>query len=128
MSRKDRIVRTAKIGEDAFIPEISQLPRNGHPLSSRSDPEDTAAKTRVAGILEPFVTAKEAANFLCLTVRRVLEMARVGQLPAHPLGVGPRRTWRFRLSELAHALVANNSLSRSGTMIPGSPSGPRQEK
>lgn len=86
------------------------------------------AKPQGIAIPEPFVTAKEAAQFLCLTVRRVLEMARSGQLPAHPLGTGKRHTWRFRLSELANALVATDSLPGSVTIFPGSPSGPGQEK
>ena len=77
---------------------------------------------------EPFVTAKEAARFLCLSVRRVLEMARVGQLPAHPISPGKRHTWRFRLSELAHAVITNQSLAKSATISAGSPSGPGQEK
>ena len=37
---------------------------------------------------EPFVTAKEAARFLCLSVRRLLEMARVG-LRTGSAGVTP---------------------------------------
>ncbi len=53
---------------------------------------------------EPFVDAVEAGKFLRLRPRRVLELARRGALPAYPLGDGPRRVWRFRLSELAFAL------------------------
>jgi hypothetical protein len=53
---------------------------------------------------EPFVDAAAAGNFLCLRPRRVLELARRGLIPAHPLGNGQRRVWRFRLSELASAL------------------------
>jgi hypothetical protein len=55
---------------------------------------------------EPFVDADAAAQFLSLTRRRVLDLARAGQLPAHPIGNGARRVWRFRLSELATAVVA----------------------
>lgn len=51
--------------------------------------------------LEPFVAADEVAAFLSITRRRVLELARVGELPAHPIGTGARRTWRFRISEIA---------------------------
>jgi hypothetical protein len=51
-------------------------------------------------ILESFVDAAKAAEFLTLRPRRVLEMARAGELPAHPLGSGRRKTWRFLLSEL----------------------------
>jgi hypothetical protein len=54
--------------------------------------------------LEKFVDAGKAGEFLSLKPRRVLELARLGQLPAYPLGVGKRRVWRFRLSELATAL------------------------
>lgn len=56
--------------------------------------------------IEPYVDADRAAEFLDLTRRRVIEMARAGALPGHPLGEGVRRVWRFRLSEL-HAAVAN---------------------
>jgi len=55
---------------------------------------------------EPFVDAIAAGQFLHLRPRRVLEMARRGEIPAYPLGQGKRRVWRFRLSELASALCA----------------------
>jgi hypothetical protein len=48
---------------------------------------------------EPFVGENVVAQFLHLTNRRVLEMARKGELPAHPIG-HLRKTWRFRLSEI----------------------------
>ena len=57
-------------------------------------------------VLERFVDADEAAKFLSLNRRRILELARAGKLPAHPIGEGARRLWRFRLSELAKALCA----------------------
>jgi hypothetical protein len=53
---------------------------------------------------EPFVDAVETGRFLQLRPRRVLELARQGVIPAYPLGTGPRRVWRFRLSEVASAL------------------------
>jgi hypothetical protein len=55
--------------------------------------------------IEAFVDATRAAEFLLLTRRRVLELARAGKLPAHPVGDGVRRVWRFRLSEIADELV-----------------------
>jgi len=55
--------------------------------------------------LERFVDADEAARFLSLTRRRVLNLARSGRLPGHPIGDGARRVWRFRLSELGAAVV-----------------------
>jgi hypothetical protein len=35
---------------------------------------------------------------------RVLELARQGAIPAHPLGDGQQKVWRFRLSEIAAAM------------------------
>jgi hypothetical protein len=54
--------------------------------------------------LEGFVDADEAGKFLSLNRRRILELARAGKLPGHPIGYGARRVWRFRLSELAAAI------------------------
>jgi excisionase family DNA binding protein len=50
---------------------------------------------------EPFVTPEEAAKFLGISPVTIKKMARLGHLPAHPIGDGTRRRWRFRLSELA---------------------------
>lgn len=55
---------------------------------------------------EPFVDATCAAEFLGIKPRRVLEMARSGQIPAYPLGTGTRRTWRFRLTEILKTIAA----------------------
>ena len=52
--------------------------------------------------MESFVDASCAADFLSISPRRILDMARAGELPAHPLGPGRRKTWRFLLSELHH--------------------------
>jgi hypothetical protein len=54
---------------------------------------------------EPFVDADAAAKFLCIRPRRLLQLAREGRLPGHPLGAGLRRVWRFRYSELAEAML-----------------------
>jgi hypothetical protein len=62
-------------------------------------------------ILERFVDSAAAAEFLSITPRRVLDMARAGSLPAHPLGTGKRRVWRFRLSELEHSMSRNEPTS-----------------
>src|SRR5579863_7497528 len=51
------------------------------------------------GGFEPFVDEFVIAQFLGLKPRRVLEMARANELPAHPIG-RTRKTWRFRLSEV----------------------------
>jgi len=55
---------------------------------------------------EPFVDAPRVAELLGIKRRHVLEMARAGQIPAHPLGPGSRKTWRFRLSEISVAVTA----------------------
>jgi predicted DNA-binding transcriptional regulator AlpA len=54
---------------------------------------------------ERFVDADEAAKFLSLTRRRVLDLARARKLPGHPIGDGSRLLWRFRLSEIAAAIA-----------------------
>ena len=50
--------------------------------------------------LEPYVSPEEAAGFLKTNRLKIIRMARSGALPAHPLGTGKRRQWRFKLSEL----------------------------
>jgi hypothetical protein len=55
---------------------------------------------------ERFVDADEAANFLSLPRRRVLDLARARKLSGHPIGDDSRRIWRFRLSELAAAMTS----------------------
>lgn len=52
------------------------------------------------GEFEPFVDEATIGRFLGLEPRRVLEMTRAGQITAHPIG-GIRKTWRFRVSEVA---------------------------
>ena len=55
---------------------------------------------------EPFVSPDEAARFLSVTRRYVLELARKGIAGAYPLGTGKIRSlWVFRLSELAAAVA-----------------------
>jgi excisionase family DNA binding protein len=49
---------------------------------------------------EYYVDAEEAAKFLDIYRRTVLQMARDGIIPAHPLGNGRRKQWRLLLSEL----------------------------
>jgi hypothetical protein len=116
--------------QPAFNPPGRPVPLSGTELYvvTRSGDANRNIASDPPTAPEPFVTAKEAARFLCLSVRRVLEMARVGQLPGHPMRPGKRHTWRFRLSELAHAVITNQSLAKSATISAGSPSGPGQEK
>jgi hypothetical protein len=71
--------------------------------------------------LEPFVDAQVAGRFLGVEPRRVLELARAGQLPAHPISRGKRRTWRFRLSEIAEEMTALKSppAAKMPVAVPG---------
>jgi hypothetical protein len=61
---------------------------------------------------EPFVDDVLAAKFLSLTPQRIKKMARKGEIPAYPIGLGERKTWRFRLSEIAARLETLNTSSR----------------
>ena len=49
---------------------------------------------------EYFVDAAVAAAFLSITRKYLLKLSRLGVLPAHPFGVGSRKQWRYRISEL----------------------------
>ena len=50
--------------------------------------------------LEPYVDAQEAARFIGVNPKTVTRLARAGMVPAHPIGNGQRRRWRFLKSEL----------------------------
>jgi hypothetical protein len=57
-------------------------------------------------LIEPFVSATEAAKFLSIGRRYLLALARRGIEGAYPLGTGTcRKTWVFRLSQLAAAIA-----------------------
>jgi hypothetical protein len=75
---------------------------------------------------ERFVDADEAATFLSITRRRILELARASKLPGHPIGDGARRVWRFRLSELANALAKNVFTSQNEPAIRKPAGAPRR--
>jgi hypothetical protein len=65
---------------------------------------------------EPFVSADQAAQFLCVKRRFLLELARRGIAGSYALGTGTKRkVWVFRLSELA-AFIERNK-----TQIPNLP-------
>jgi|SRR5579864_1786994 len=80
-------------------------------------------------VVEPFVAPEQAAEFLGMTRRRILEMARKGEIPGHPLGYGHRKTWRFRLSELAETIQTQKPAFltvRRCTIADGSPRQPNR--
>jgi len=65
---------------------------------------------QVPVIPEPFASADEAAQFLCVKRRYLLELARRGIAGAYALGTGgKRKIWVFRLSELAASVVRNET-------------------
>ena len=75
---------------------------------------------------EPFVSADQAAQFLGVKRRYVLELARRGIDGAYALGIGTKRKiWVFRLSELAASVVRNEApmpkLPKPCTIGTGSP-------
>ena len=75
---------------------------------------------------EPFVSADEAARFLGVKRRFVLELARKGMNGAYGLGTGRiRKVWVFRLSELAAAIAAKNTDPKFRKMCDPSPGSPR---
>lgn len=50
---------------------------------------------------EPSVDAKVAAEYIGVSEKHILRMARDGKIPAHDVGCGmKRRYWRFLLSQL----------------------------
>ena len=56
-------------------------------------------------VFEPFVDADVIAEYLSIERRQVLELARDGVLPAHPVDWRSRRKdWRFRVSEVDAAM------------------------
>jgi hypothetical protein len=73
---------------------------------------------------EAFVDADAVAAFLSVERRQVLEMARRGLIPSHPLkaqGMGARKTWRFRLTEVADAVAGGSGKPAQSTIRLGSP-------
>jgi len=49
---------------------------------------------------EPYVNARIAAEYLSISPKKLASLARRGEVPAHAIGGGPRKMWRFLLSEL----------------------------
>ena len=56
----------------------------------------------VVPTIEPYIEAGRAADYLSMSRKTLLKKARTGRLPAHPIGDGRKKMWRFRISELDH--------------------------
>jgi excisionase family DNA binding protein len=52
-----------------------------------------------------FLNPHQAAEFLSLSEKTITRWARQGYLPAHPMGKGKRRSWRFLPQELTDWLL-----------------------
>jgi excisionase family DNA binding protein len=61
-----------------------------------------------------WLTAREAAAYLKVAHRTVLEWAKTGRIPAHRLSGTVRVTWRFRAAELDDAMMAAPSAAENG--------------
>lgn len=66
---------------------------------------------------EPFVNAERAAMFLSLTRKTLLRLVRRGSIPAHGIGEGRKKIWRFRISELDHWMQTEVTLGSDGGRI-----------
>jgi len=55
------------------------------------------------------MTPQQAADFLGLDEKTITRWARQGYLPAHPLGEGKRKFWRFLEPELTAWLAAKTN-------------------
>lgn len=63
--------------------------------------------------IEFYVAPEEAATFICVTPRRLKDMARAGKIPAHPVDPNAaRKDWRFLLSELSAWMRSNTGKER----------------
>lgn len=81
----------------------------------------TSAETRTpqAGDVLPAkasrpMTPRSTAEYLGLDEKTVTRWARCGYLPAHPLGEGKRKFWRFLEPELEEWLAAKSNRENHG--------------
>jgi excisionase family DNA binding protein len=55
-------------------------------------------------VVRKILTAEQAAELIGMDPKTVTRWARAAYIPAHPLGEGKRRFWRFFEDELIHWL------------------------
>jgi excisionase family DNA binding protein len=55
------------------------------------------------------LNAEEAAEILRMDSRTIVRWARLGYLPAHPLGEGKRKVWRFLEHDLLQWVQARET-------------------
>ena len=93
----------SKPGRDApaiRMTVVSAAPK-AEPCNDRASPVLIRASHEARPDEEHFVDADRAAKFLDIHRETIIRWARKGIIPAHPLGGGRRRLWRFLFSELA---------------------------
>jgi excisionase family DNA binding protein len=77
-------------------------------VSPRPTDRLTTDKRTTASTDRP-MTPREVAAYLGLDEKTITRWARQGYLPAHPLGEGKRKFWRFLESELVPWLAAKTN-------------------
>ena len=68
----------------------------------------------IPGAQSGWLTAREAALYVRVSHRTILEWAKTGRIPAHRLSGTDRITWRFRAEELDGAMMAAPSAAKNG--------------
>jgi len=68
--------------------------------SQRSDSDRSSSQTRLGAERRPWLTAREAAQYLNVKVRTILLWARQGRVKAYALTGTQRRVWRFLHADL----------------------------
>ncbi len=56
-----------------------------------------------------FLNPREAGEFIGMDEKTITRWARKGYIPAHPLGEGKRKFWRFVPQELTDWLMNNTN-------------------
>lgn len=95
---------------------VVELRPTGTPCAG---PVGAAEEPNSYGGYERFVDEHVIGSFLGVTPRRVIEMARNNEIPAHPIG-RTRMTWRFRISEVSARVTAMSNQTR-GRIAPAVP-------
>ena len=89
-------------------------------------PSPNSEQSHRWGSFEPLVDEHAVAEFLQVRPRRVIELARKGVIPSHPIGCA-RKTWRFRISEVDACFRSRTDKPQSATM-PSAVPGTRERK
>ncbi len=72
------------------------IPDNNESIKFSAPSADPRSPERIIRVLD----ATEAAALVRMDSRTLIRWARLGYVPAHPLGEGKRRLWRFSEDEI----------------------------